>query len=127
MKSSVAAAAVLGVCLLAVSARSDDVVINEIMYHPLHSITEAEDTGKEWIELFNRGTNTVNLTGWRLTKGVDFTFTNTSIAPGGYLVVAANRTNFLSVYPAVTNVVGNWTGRLANSDDEISLVNTIGE
>ncbi|HEY0548508.1 MAG TPA: lamin tail domain-containing protein, partial [Verrucomicrobiae bacterium] len=90
--------AALGLSLTAYFVTARDVVINEIMYHPFHLASQAEDTGQEWIELRNRQTNAVNLQGWRLTKGVAFTFTNVTLPPGGYIVVAASRTNFLAKY-----------------------------
>src|SRR5215211_1668902 len=78
-----------------------DVVINEIMYHP-----SSEQTAEEYIELYNPGTNIVSLAGWRLSKGVALIFSNNVVlAPGGYLVVAANRAAFQAKYPNVTNVV----------------------
>ena len=40
---------------------SDDIIISEILPNPLGSDTEAE-----WIELFNKGNQDVNLLGWRL-------------------------------------------------------------
>jgi uncharacterized repeat protein (TIGR01451 family) len=119
--------ALLLACLFVFPAVAADVVINEIMYHPPHTQAEAENTGREWIELFNRGTNAVNLHQWRLTRGVEFTFSNVTLPAGGYLVVAASRTNFLAANPSVTNVVGDWVGRLSNSDDELSLLNSTGE
>ena len=33
-----------------------------------------ENLKQEWIELFNRGAQTVNLAGWRFSDGVDFVF-----------------------------------------------------
>ena len=117
----------LSLCLGAASRAASDLVINEIMYHPFHTAAQAEDTGREWIEILNRGTNTINLTGWRLAKGIDFTFTNGTLAPGSYVVVAASRASFLATYPGVTNVVGDWTGHLGNTDDSIKLLNPIGE
>jgi uncharacterized repeat protein (TIGR01451 family) len=119
--------ALLLVCVGVFPAAAADVVIHEIMYHPPHTAAQAEDTGREWIELFNRGTNAVNLHQWRLTRGVEFTFSNVTLPAGGYLVVAASKTNFLAAYPSATNVVGDWTGRLSNSDDELSLLNSAGE
>ena len=114
------------VLLTSLPVLANDVVINEIMYHPYHTAAQAEDVGQEWVELFNRGTNAVNLAGWRLSKGVQFTFTNSTIPPGGYLVVTANRTNFVAHYPAVTSVVGDWIGRLSNTDDDIRLLDATG-
>src|SRR6185436_318486 len=73
------------------------------------------------IELYNRGSTAVNLSGWRLSQGVDFVFPNVSIPPRGYLVVAADLVTFQKKYPTVTNVVGNWIGALSNSREEIDL------
>jgi hypothetical protein len=106
--------------------QAGDVVINEIMYHPPWSLPE--DVREEWVELFNRGSNTVNLRGWRFTRGIDFTFsTDTWLAPGGYLVVAADVATFRARYPEVTNVVGGWTGQLANGGEQIELRNANGD
>src|SRR6185503_17773248 len=46
-----------------------DIVINEIMYHPI-----SEKGDDEFVELFNQGTNAVNLGGWRFTEGISFNF-----------------------------------------------------
>ena len=63
---------------------SQDVVINEILYH-----TPDKDLRREFLELYNRGTTPANLTGWRIVDGVAFDFPNgTTIAPDAYLVVA---------------------------------------
>ena len=75
-----------------VVAINRDIVINEIMYEAapsyyLSNIYVGSD--EEWVELFNRGTNPVNLTGWNLDNGVRYDFpTNTMLAPGAYLIVA---------------------------------------
>ena len=54
------------------------VVINEIHYHPL-----SEDIREEYIELLNTGTTTVDLTGWRFSNSIDYTFPAVSLPPGG--------------------------------------------
>src|SRR6185436_20000709 len=47
------------------------------------------NSDEEWVELHNRSSNAVDLTGWRLDAGIDFRFTNGPVvAPGGYIVVA---------------------------------------
>ena len=112
--------------LAAVSpALGAQVIINEIMYHASPAIPE--DDAQEWIELFNTGTNAVNLDGWKFSKSVSFTFTNVSIPAGGYLVVCASRAAFASRYPTVTNVVGDWVGVLSNNGDEIRLDDVAGQ
>lgn len=114
------------------------VVINEIMYHPTQPVSGAESVGEEFIELFNRESTNVNLSGWRITGGIDFAFpSNTVIASGKLLVVVGNRQAFQAKYPGVTNIVGdfvrqvvitswnppstNFLGVLSNARDTINL------
>ena len=106
---------------------SQGIVINELMYNlPRDGILDAENIDEEFIELHNQGTRAVDLTGWNFTRGVDFTFGETSIPAGGYLVVAASVASFQAKYPGVENVVGGWTGQLANNGETIELVNAKG-
>lgn len=52
-----------------------DIVINEIMYHPI-----SENDEDEYVELYNRGTNELDASYWRLEGAVDYTFpTNLAI------------------------------------------------
>ena len=97
------------------------ILISEIMYHPL-----SENPAEEYIELFNSGATSVNLAGWRLSSGVQFTFPNVAIGPGGFLVVAANVQVFTNKYPGVANVVGGWQGVLSNSRNDLDLDDALG-
>lgn len=95
------------------------VVINEIHYNP---ITGNNDD--EFIELYNRGTSAVNIGGWRLTDGVDFSFpSNTMILPNSYVVVANDRVRLLSVYTGLPQaaVFGNYGGSLGNGGERVAL------
>ncbi len=108
------------------------VVINEIMYHPGYgepgdSGYIAENTREEYIELLNTGSSPASLNGWRFSQGVDFTFPDRILAPGQYLVIAADLPAFQAKYPAVSNVIGNWTGTLANNGEDIELENNLGQ
>jgi hypothetical protein len=99
--------------------RIRDVVINEVMYHPI-----TEDARDEWIELHNRGAAAADLSNWRFTQGVAYTFAPGTVIPaGGFLVVSANRARFLTRYPAVApaSVVGDWSGSLADGGELIRL------
>jgi hypothetical protein len=119
-------ASLLAFCITSSTTRlKADVLVTEIMFHPPPAVPE--NPAREWIELHNPGTNAVDLTGWSLRKGMNFSFTNAVIPPGGYLVVAADRTAFESLHPLVTNVVGNWTGKLRNNGDEIELQDGVGQ
>lgn len=111
---------------ISVTQKGSDIVINEIMYRPGGTFPEL--TNREFIELYNRGTGTIDLSGWKIDSGVSFTFpAGRTMAPGAYLVVAANVTAFQTAYPGVTNVVGGWTGTLSNSGETISLMDANGD
>lgn len=65
-----------------------DIVITEIMYNP----PEVSDS-LDYIEIYNNGTNSVNLNGFKLTAGnVNFTFPALTFNPGSYLVLAYDTT-----------------------------------
>jgi hypothetical protein len=108
--------------LVALSSVRADVVINEIMYHP-----SSENSAEEYVELHNNGTIAENVSGWKFTSGVSFTIpAETSIPPGGHLVVAANAPAFSAKYSTVTNFVAGWTGQLSNSANRLTLVDATG-
>ena len=74
----------------------------------------------EFIELYNPAVVAVNIAGWRITGGVDFTFpAGTSIAAGGYLVVAASPTTILSRFSKIA--LGPWTGSLSSEGETVRL------
>lgn len=96
-----------------------DVIINEIMYAPI-----SRNSDDEYIEIYNRGTNVVDISGWRFVDGIDYTFpSNTFIHPGQYLVVAKNVTNLIAKYPQLnsSNTFGNYSGSLANNGERVAL------
>ena len=90
-------------------------VINEILYRP--GSTFPENTALEFIEIYNPDAEPVDLSGWALTTGADYTFpAGTSLAAGGYRVVVANVASFSAAYPAVANVSGPWAAGATLSD-----------
>jgi len=96
-----------------------DIVVNELMYDPISG-----NDDDQYIELYNKGTNTINLAGWQITAGVTFTFpANTLIASNGYLVVARNLTNLFAKYPNLNsgNTVGNYSGKLSHNGELVQL------
>ncbi len=108
---------------------TEDVVIHEIMYHraPLSQEGEpATERTEEWLELINRGAAEVDLGGWQLVDAVGYEFPEgTTLAPGGYLVVASDAESLREAYPDIT-VLGNYTGRLGNRGDRILLLDALG-
>ena len=102
---------------------AQEVVINEILFHPLQPAIGPEPVGEEYVELFNPGSNAVSLSGWSFDRGISFAFPDVTLAARGYLVVVANPAAFAARYPSVTNYVGGWLGTLGNNGEEIRLVN----
>ncbi|HEY2952276.1 MAG TPA: lamin tail domain-containing protein, partial [Verrucomicrobiae bacterium] len=93
-----------------------EIVINEIMYHhrPDFTQTNVPGLGEEWIELYNRSTNSVDVGGWSLDDAVKFTFpTGTIVAASNYLVVAGDAAVLRVKYPAIT-IMGDFSGKLPN-------------
>ncbi len=100
-------------------ALTRDIVINEIMYAPLSG-----NTNDQYIELYNQGTNVVDVSGWAFVDGIDFTFpAGTVIPPDGYLVVAKNAARMAAsdtnLGPA--NLVGDFSGTLSRHGERIAL------
>ncbi len=108
-------------CLIAAARLHAQVVFNEIMYRPGTGFPE--NTGLEFIELHNPTGTPVDVSGWAITSGVDFTFpAGTSIAAGGFAVVAGNPVLVENAY-GIAGVRGPWvagTG-LANAGEKITL------
>ena len=94
---------------------ANSVVINEIMYNPVDGQTPVDGNQYEFVELFNDGVGSVDLTDAYFSSGITYTFTNSTIlAQGAYLVVVKNRTAFTNRYPGVAIADGFYTGSLGN-------------
>ena len=96
-----------------------DIVINEIMYNPI-----SLNSGDEYIELHNRGNEAVDLSNWQFKDGINFRFLDgTSLAAGGFLVVAKNRAQLLASQKDLdtTLVYGNYSGTLSNRGERLIL------
>ena len=87
------------------------IVINEIHYNP-----DVKTDAVEFVELYNAGTNAVNLAGWTLRggAGLQYIFPSTNIPPGGYVVVGQNPAAVQTKY-AVTRVLGPFNVSLASA------------
>lgn len=94
---------------------ASDVVISEIMYHP-----SATNQGGEYVELYNRGDAAVDLGGWRIADGVDFTFAvGTQLGAREHLLVYRDAAA-IDFYKA-PRAVGPFPRRLNNNGDRIEL------
>ncbi len=68
------------------ASRRSGIAISEILYHPAQRIDGRE---LEFVELYNSQPWAEDISGWRLSGDIDFTFSaGTSVPAQGYLVVA---------------------------------------
>jgi hypothetical protein len=114
-------------------ASAANLAISEIMYHPGAptppeiSSGFTDDVAFEFIELMNIGDNEVDLTGVQFTSGINYTLPATVIPVGERVVIARNRSGFLSRHPgaAAKLLPGEYgiadTNKLANGGELIVL------
>ena len=78
------------------------------------------ENSQEWIELYNRGTEPIDLTGWSLGGAIEFAFPAETVLPAdGYLVVARDAAAMAAEYPALADILGDFDGeafRLERAD-----------
>jgi hypothetical protein len=112
----------------------NDLIVSQVMYHPLpptpeelEALPAVEEGDFEWIEIMNIGSDALDLTDVRFTKGIDFDFIGgrrTTIAPGERLVVVDNEAAFNLRYGYERTpdfVVGEFTRNLSNAGELIRL------
>mgnify|MGYP000355470472 CR=1 FL=1 len=92
--------------------------INEFNYHP-----PANRPTGDWVELYNRTGQIIDLKGWRLAQGsYEFVFgKNTTVTPGGYRVLCQDTALFKSFYPDAGALQGNFHFDLNNKAGKIAL------
>ena len=105
--------------VFAVGKVAQNLRITEVMYNPRAS-------NEEFIEMKNVGTDTINLNLVSFTNGIDFTFPSIELAAGEYIVVVQDRNAFESRYGSNINVAGQYSGRLDNAGERITLADAIG-
>jgi uncharacterized repeat protein (TIGR02543 family) len=76
---------------------SQNIVINEIMSSNTFSIVDDDGTYQDWIELYNAGPTSINLSGYGLTDDstllFKWVFPNVTIDAGDYLLIWASEKN----------------------------------
>ena len=123
-----------GTNILAIEGHNAGSTSSDLLFQTTLEATEAQaastagtdDESRTWVELYNRGTQTVDLSGWRFDKGISYTFPEgTTLPAGGYLVVARDRARLTSLFPDVP-ILGEFTGRLSNDGEELALLDARG-
>ena len=96
------------------------IVINEIFYHAPDDVDRLE-----WIELTNTEKAAVDVSGWSLTGGIEYTIPKSTIVePGQYLVICKDSNLFREFYD--TPAIGGFEKSIGNGGDTIELTNDSG-
>lgn len=107
-------------CLTSPALALDTVIVfNEVQYHP----ADENDPTLEFVELYNQNSVNIDLSGWRVSGEIDFTFPEgTSIEGDSYLVIAANPT-VLENASGQSGFLGPFTGNLGNGGGTLRIRN----
>jgi hypothetical protein len=93
---------------------------NEIVINEIHPNPPENQIRQEFIELHNPSTSPKDLSNWRLSSAIDFTFpANTTILPGGYLVIAEDPATLQSTLGVTA--LGPFQGSLNSSGETVRL------
>ncbi len=99
-------------CLLSLGApliTGAEIRITEIMYDP-----SGADTKREWIEIYNSGTVSIDLSKFKFTDKSNHVLNappknggvgSVHIAPDSYAVLASDATTFVGAFPSIANVI----------------------
>ncbi|MEJ2544618.1 MAG: CotH kinase family protein [Calditrichaceae bacterium] len=97
------------------SAKGQEVVINEIMASNSYTLSDEDGDYQDWIELYNEGTDTTSILDWGLSdeSGEPFKwiFPDVSLIPGQYLVLFAsdkNRREWVAYWDNIIDQGDSW-------------------
>ena len=108
------------------SSRRTPIAITEIMYNPAPN---TNGSVLEFVEIYNSNPYFEDISGWRLSGDIDFTFpANTTLEGGEFRVIARNPAHLMAAY-GISGVMGSYTNalkqsgtlRLRNKQDAILL------
>ncbi|MBS3117619.1 lamin tail domain-containing protein [Candidatus Woesearchaeota archaeon] len=94
-------------------------VLNEVMYNP--STSQGSDADLEWLELYNSGNESINLSSWSIDGS---SLDNSFILPVSYIVVARSLSGFDSYYGNGDGVWNDSDGNYSVIDGSFTLTNT---
>lgn len=93
------------------------VVINELMYNPPNGRDDLQ-----FIELHNIAETSVDLSGWRFTKGVQATLPEGTTLPAkGFGILCRNEASFESHYGTDIPILGVFEGKLSSGGETLRL------
>ena len=111
-----------------VFSRSQDIVINEIMSSNQTTIYDEDGDTSDWIELFNTGSEKINLSGFSLSDDTldiqKWQFKDTTIDSGEHLIVFASdkdRSIILNHWETIISEADNWKYKIGISNNNQKL------
>lgn len=118
--------------ILAENWRTDfdwPVVINEIHYNP-----DISNELVEYVELYNYGSDDIDISGWYFRDGISFQFDRDTLLEAGQRIVVAQNVDHVAsktwtIWPRgfpIWNLYGPYNGRLDNDGERIELCDADG-
>jgi len=105
------------------------ILINEVMYD-----VSGEDNGREWIEIYNSGPESIKVvtgaasTGWRLSDGSQHSMTlakgDSTLSPGAYAVIVDSVLRFTTDHPNFSGAIFDSSFSLNNISGNVSLLSS---
>jgi hypothetical protein len=105
--------------------------LTEVMYNPGKYKGSSADTNREWVEIYNGSTSTIDLTNWKLNEnntnhGINSYKGSQFVAPGAYAIIADDAATFVAEYGSIRAPVFDSSFTLPNDADTITLKNASG-
>ena len=95
-----------------------ELMITEIMYDP-----SGADSSYEWIEVYNPARHSVNFESYRFREGETSHHVGDIVIPArGFIIIAANREDFLDRYPGFESNAVDSVFSLSNSGELLELL-----
>lgn len=117
-------------------ASSENLTLTEIHYHPAAPSPgelapgDPDPDHYEFLELLNKGTRPIDLSGVRIADGVNFDFATASVQhldPGARVVIVARKESFEKRHGTSIPIAGEYTGQLSNGGERIALLDANGD
>ena len=114
-----------------------DLIVSELYYNPtppteaeLAALPDLNDNGRDFqfIEVYNRDSETIDLNAYQITRGVEFTFPAQDIEPGEYAVIVRDLPAFRLRFGDGPRVLGEFVSGSLNDDGErVKIVDNLEE
>lgn len=102
------------------------IIISEINYNP-----HDNQFGGDWIELYNSGTSSIDISHWHFQDGGKFNNyyipNNTTIEGNSHLVITNDLNAFQLTHLGVNNVIGDYAFALGNGSESIQIQDAYGK